>query len=122
MDSHARTWADGLGGVGQQAGEAAARLQDLLLETARAELERRQDRLSAEAEPGALAPEAAAGALAAVIADLGARSTAPFPVWAAKFVMAEVSAKIAQRQWRAAAGRGRRGVGDAACHAPRPDG
>ena len=101
MDSHARTWADGLGGAGQQAGEAAARLQDLLLETARAELDRRQDRLSAEAEPGALAPEAAAGALAAVIADLGARSTAPFPVWAAKFVMAEVSAKIAQRQWRA---------------------
>lgn len=101
MDSHARTWADELGGVGQQAGEAAARLQDLLLETARAELDRRQDQLPAGAEPGALAQEAAAGALAAVIADLGERSTAPFPIWAAKFVMAEVSAKIAQLQWRA---------------------
>ena len=103
MDSHARTWADELGGLGQQAGEAAARLQDLLLETARAELDRRPGQLPAGAEPGALAQQAAAGALAAVIADLGERSTAPFAIWAAKFVMAEVSAKIAQLQWRAGA-------------------
>ena len=101
MDSRARTWADEIGGGGQQAGEAAARLQDLLLATARAELDRRQDQLPAGAQPGPLAREAAAGALAAVIADLGERSTAPFPIWAAKFVMAEVSAKIAQQQWRA---------------------
>jgi RNA polymerase sigma-70 factor, ECF subfamily len=103
VDPHARTWAEELGGVGQQAGEAAARLRDLLLETARAELDRRPDQLPAGAEPGVLAEEAAAAALAAVIADLGERSTAPFPIWAGKFVMAEVSAKIAQRQWRARA-------------------
>lgn len=103
MDVHARTWADELGGPGQQAGEAAARLQDLLLETARAELDRRQDQVPAGAEPGALAREAAAAALAAVVTDLGERSSAPFPIWAAKFVMAEVSAKIAQLQWRAGA-------------------
>ena len=103
MDVHARTWADELGGPGQQAGEAAARLQDLLLDTARAELDRRQDQVPAGAEPGALAQEAAAAALAAVVADLGERSTAPFPIWAARFVMAEVSAKIAQLQWRAGA-------------------
>jgi RNA polymerase sigma-70 factor (ECF subfamily) len=103
VDVHARTWADELGAAGQQAGEAAARLQDLLLETARAELDRRQDQVPAGAEPGALAQQAAAAALAAVIADLGERSTAPFSIWAAKFVMAEVSAKIAQLQWRAGA-------------------
>ena len=99
MDSRARTWADELGGTGQHPGEVAAQLPDLLLDTARAELGRRQDQLPTDAEPGALAPDAAAAALAAVIADLGERSTAPFPIWAAKFVMAEVSAKIAQQQW-----------------------
>jgi RNA polymerase sigma-70 factor, ECF subfamily len=103
VDSRARTWADELGGTGtgQHAGEAALRLQDLLLDTARAELDRRQGQLPADVAPDALAPDAAAAALAAVIADLGERGTAPFPVWAAKFVMAEVSAKIAQQQWRA---------------------
>jgi RNA polymerase sigma-70 factor, ECF subfamily len=101
VDPRAQTWADELGGVGRQAGQAAARLQNLLLETARTELDRRRDQLPADAEPGALAPDAAAAALAAVIADLGERSTAPFPIWAAKFVMAEVSTKIAQQQWRA---------------------
>jgi RNA polymerase sigma-70 factor, ECF subfamily len=103
VDLPARTWADELSGPGQQAGEAVAQLQDLLLETARAELDRRLDQVPAGAEPGALAREAAAAALAAVVADLGERSTAPFPIWAAKFVMAEVSAQIAQLQWRAAA-------------------
>ena len=103
VDVHARTWADELGGPGQQARAAAARLQDLLLETARAELDRRQDQIPAGAEPGALAREAAAAALAAVVADLGERGAAPFPIWAAKFVMAEVSANIAQLQWRAGA-------------------
>jgi RNA polymerase sigma-70 factor, ECF subfamily len=99
-----QAWADELGGAGQQAGEAAARLQGLLLETARTEIGRRQDQLPPDGPgPGALAQEAAAGALAAVIADLGERSQAPFTIWVAKFVMAEVSAKIAQQQWRAGA-------------------
>jgi RNA polymerase sigma-70 factor (ECF subfamily) len=101
VDSRARTWADDLGGIGPPDGEAAGRLRDLLLETARAELDRRADLVPAAADPAALAQEAVAGALAAVIADLGERSGAPFPIWAAKFVMAEVSAKIAQQQWRA---------------------
>lgn len=103
MDSRARIRADETGGAGQPGEEAAARLWDLLLETAHAELDRRQDQLPAGAEPGTLAQEAASGALATVTADPGARSTAPFPIWAAKFVMAEVSAKIAQQQWRAGA-------------------
>jgi RNA polymerase sigma-70 factor, ECF subfamily len=103
VDSRARIWVDELGGAGQPGEEAAARLWNLLLETAHAELDRRQDQLPAGAEPGALAREAASGALATVTADLGARSTAAFPIWAAKFVMAEVSAKIAQRQWLAGA-------------------
>jgi hypothetical protein len=110
VDAHARTrrpapgqaWPDQLAGA--QAGEAAARLQDLLLETARTEMDRRHDQLPPGGPgPGALAQEAATGALAAVIADLGERSQAPFTLWVAKFVMAEVSAKIAQRQWRAGA-------------------
>jgi RNA polymerase sigma-70 factor, ECF subfamily len=103
VDSPARTWADELGWAGQRSAQAAARLQDVLLDTARAELDRRHDQLPPGAEPGVLAQEAAAAALAAIIADLGERSGAPFPIWAAKFVMAEVSAKIAQRQWRAGA-------------------
>lgn len=103
MDTHAETWADGLGGVGQPAGPAAARLRDVLLDTARAELDRRQDQLPPGTEPGRLAREAAAAALAAIVADLGERSSVPFPIWAAKFIMAEVSAKIAQQQWRAGA-------------------
>lgn len=102
MDSRARTWADEPGD-GAQAGPAAARLRGLLLATARAELDRRQGQLPAGAEPGPLAEQAAAGALAAVIADLGERGTAPFPIWAAKFVLAEVSVQIAQQQWRAGA-------------------
>jgi RNA polymerase sigma-70 factor (ECF subfamily) len=107
VDSRAPTWPDELGRPGhhngQQNGQAAARLQDVLLETARAELDRRHDQLPTGADPGVLAREAAAAALAAVIADLGERSSAPFPIWTAKFVMAEVSAKIAQQQWRAGA-------------------
>jgi RNA polymerase sigma-70 factor (ECF subfamily) len=103
VDSRTRTWPDELGGAGQPSGQTAARLRDVLLETAHAELDRRHDQLPAGAEPGLLAQEAAAAALAAVLADLGERSSAPFPIWAAKFVMAEVSAKIAQQQWRAGA-------------------
>jgi RNA polymerase sigma-70 factor, ECF subfamily len=103
VDSRARAWADELGRVGQPGEVAAARLWDLLLRTAHAELDRRQDQLPTGAEPGVLAQEAAAGALTAVTADLGARSTAPFAIWAAKFVLAEVSTKIAQQQWRAGA-------------------
>ena len=99
MDSGAQAWADEFGGASQPSGDAAARLQDMLLKTAQTELDRRLDQLPAGAEPGALARQAAAGALAAVTADLGQRSSAPFPTWAAKFVMAEVSAKIAQQQW-----------------------
>jgi hypothetical protein len=98
VDTHAETWADDPGGVGQPAGPAAARLRDVLLDTARAELDRRQDQLPPGAEPGRLAREAAAAALAAIVADLGERTSVPFPIWAAKFVMAEVSAKIAQQQ------------------------
>lgn len=103
MDAPARTWADELGWAGPQDGAAAARLRNLLLEIARTELDRRHDQVPPGAEPGVLAEEAAAGALAAVIADLGERSSAPFRIWAAKFVLAEVSATIAQRQWRAGA-------------------
>ena len=123
MDSRAGTWADELGRAGPRNGAAAARLQDVLLETARAELDRRHDQLPAGAEPGPLAREAAQGALAAVIADLGERSSAPFPIWAAKFVMAEVSAKIAQRQWRSGAlpGAGREWAAQLAGELPAQD-
>jgi len=103
VDTHADTWADDHGGVGQPAGTAVARLREVLLDTARAELDRRRDQLPPGAEAGGLAREAATSALAAIVADLGERSSVPFPIWAGKFVMAEVSTKIAQQQWRAGA-------------------
>jgi RNA polymerase sigma-70 factor, ECF subfamily len=124
VDTHAETWADDFGGVGQPAGPAAARLRDVLLDAARAELDRRQDQLPPGSEPGGLAREAAAAALAAIVADLGERSSVPFPIWAGKFVMSEVSAKIAHQQWRAGAVPGAAGEWAAwlAAAAPAQDG
>lgn len=92
MDTRAPDWTAELGRDG---------LRDLLLETARAEVGRRRQQLPAGTEPGALAQQAAGSALAQVAADLGENRRAPLAIWAVKFVMAEVSAKIAQQQWRA---------------------
>ena len=83
-------------------GAAAARLHELLLRAARAETRRRGDRLRISGpELDDLAHQAAADAVVAIIAKIGEfRGESRFTTWAYKFVIFEVSGKIARHFWR----------------------
>jgi RNA polymerase sigma-70 factor (ECF subfamily) len=91
-----RAWTDAPG-LPHEADPAG--LRDYVLRTARREVDRRG---AGRAGADLLARQAAAGALAAIAANLGSYSRqAPFGVWAGKFAVAEVSARIARQDWRA---------------------
>lgn len=78
----------------------SAGLQDFVLRTARREIDRR-GMAPGDADADLLARQAAAGALAAIAADVACCTRhAPFAMWAGKFAVAEVSAKIARQEWR----------------------
>ncbi len=106
-----QAWTDGLRGAEGQHEDTTARLQQLLLGTARSEFERRWPGLRPARQPAqppagpdldGLAREAAAGAFAAIMANLGDHDgQASFTVWARKFAVAEVAAKVARQLWRA---------------------
>ena len=85
-----------------RAERAAARLHELLLRVARRETRRRCDRLRISGpELDDLAHQAAADAVVAIIAKIGEfRGESRFTTWAYKFVMFEVSGKIARHFWR----------------------
>ncbi len=111
--AESQAWVDGLRGAAGRRAEATARLHELLLQTARSEFERRQPVLPAAGpdlggpdlgglDLGGLAQEAATGAFAAIMSNLEDwDSQVPFTIWARKFAVAEVSAKVARQLWRA---------------------
>ncbi len=81
--------------------DAHARLHDLLLRAARAEVGRRAGRIRLTGvELDDLAHQAAADAMLAVLGKLADfRGDSRFTTWAYKFVMLEVSAKISRHFW-----------------------
>jgi len=91
-----------LTGTGPAREAALARLHEILVRIARAEVGRRGPRLQiAGPELDDLAYQAAADALIAITAKLGQfRGESRFTTWAYKFVIFEVSAKIGRHFWR----------------------
>src|SRR6201986_3680916 len=95
-------WLAALGGDGTKRDEAVARLHGVLVRVARSELNRRHGQLNVSGpELDDLAHQAAADAMVAIMAKLDQfRGESRFTAWASKFVMFEVSAKIARHFWR----------------------
>ena len=91
-----------LGGTGPAREAGLARLHEMLVRIARAEVGRRAPRLELTGpELDDLAYQAAADALIAITAKLGQfRAESRFTTWAYKFVIFEVSAKIGRHFWR----------------------
>jgi RNA polymerase sigma-70 factor (ECF subfamily) len=101
LDPDSRQWVRVLSGTGPQREAGLARLHELLLRIARAELQRRngQFRITGP-ELDDLAYQAAADALLAIDLKLGQfRGESRFTTWAYKFVIFEVSAKIGRHFW-----------------------
>ena len=90
-----------LSGTGPQREAGLARLHELLLRIARAELQRRSGKLRITGpELDDLAYQAAADALLAIVVKIGQfRGESRFTTWACKFVIFEVSAKIGRHFW-----------------------
>ncbi len=101
-DAEPDEWVRALSTDGTEREQAAARLHELLLRVARRETRRRCDRLRISGpELDDLAHQAAADAVVAIIAKIGEfRGESRFTTWAYKFVMFEVSGKIARHFWR----------------------
>lgn len=91
-------WWSALAATGQRREEALTRLHAMLLRVAHTEMRRRSAGLRlAGAELDDLAYQAAADALVSIIAKLGQfRGDSRFITWAYKFVIFEVSTKIAR--------------------------
>ena len=102
FDGESAEWLRTLGATGSRREQALARLHELLLRVARAELRRRAARLRiAGPELDDLAHQAAADALLAITGKLGQfRGESRFTTWAYKFVIFEVSAKIGRHFWQ----------------------
>jgi len=92
-------WVDGL--CGARSAEAEARLHELLLRVARAEVGRRAGRLRlAGPELDDIAHQAAHDAMLAILRKLDTfRGESRFTTWAYKFVIFEVSGKVARHFW-----------------------
>ena len=101
-DHDADAWVRGLGASGPAYDETVARLYDLLLRVARAEVHRRRAQLSiAGPELDDLAHQAAADAVVAVVRKVGEfRGESRFTTWACKFAIFEVSTKVGRHFWR----------------------
>src|SRR5215469_8062618 len=97
-DPESAAWLQALSGTAPQRGAALTRLHGMLVRIARAELARRRPRLPVTGpEHEDLAYEAAADALMAITGKIGQfRGESRFTTWAYKFVILEVSAKIAR--------------------------
>jgi RNA polymerase sigma-70 factor (ECF subfamily) len=102
FDGESAEWLRTLGATGSRREQALARLHELLLRVARAELRRRGARLRiAGPELDDLAHQAAADALLAITGKLGQfRGESRFTTWAYKFVIFEISAKIGRHFWQ----------------------
>jgi RNA polymerase sigma-70 factor (ECF subfamily) len=95
-------WVRALSAAGAERERATARLHELLLRVARAEVRRRGARLRISGpELDDLAHQAAADAVLAVLAKIGEfRGESRFTTWAYKFVVFEVSGKVGRHFWR----------------------
>ena len=108
LDAESREWLRCLAGTGRDARSAAerehalARLHQLLLRAAHAELRRRSHPVRIEGrERDDLAHQAADDALLAITGKLDRfRGDSRFTTWAYKFVIFEVSAKLGRHYWR----------------------
>ena len=103
LDAESRSWVQGLRSVGSEREAVLARLHSLLLRVARHEVHRRSGSLQLRGpELDDLANQAADDALMAIAAKVnGFRGQSRFTTWAYKFVMFEVSTKLARHFWRA---------------------
>ena len=101
-DHDSGAWVRGLGASGPAYDETVARLHDLLLRVARAELRRRRAQLPlAGPELDDLAHQAAADAVVAVVRKVGEfRGESRFTTWACKFAIFEVSTKVGRHFWQ----------------------
>ena len=102
LDAESGAWLRALGGTGAQRDQALARLHELLLRIARAELRRRGGQSPVTGpELDDLAYQAAADALLAITGKLDQfHGESRFTTWAYKFVIFEVSGKLARHFWR----------------------
>jgi len=102
LDDVSAQWLGALTAAGAVRDDAHARLHALLLWAARAEVGRRSGQLPAGGvELDDLAHQAAADAMVAVLAKLtGFRGESRFTTWAYRFVVLEVSAKMARHFWK----------------------
>jgi RNA polymerase sigma-70 factor, ECF subfamily len=102
-DSPMVEWTDGLRAPGAVHEETVARLRVLLLRAARFEVQRRRASLPVKGpELEDIAHQAADDAVVAIIAKLDDfRGESRFVTWAYKFVIFEVSTKVARHFWRA---------------------
>jgi RNA polymerase sigma-70 factor (ECF subfamily) len=102
LDADSAEWLRVLADSSPRREAALARLHELLLRIARAEVLRRGPRLQVTGpELDDLAHQAAADALIAITGKLGQfRGESRFTTWAYKFVIFEVSAKIGRHFWR----------------------
>jgi RNA polymerase sigma-70 factor (ECF subfamily) len=94
-------WVRALSAAGVERERATARLHEMLLRVARAEVRRRGARLRISGpELDDLAHQAAADAVLAILAKIGEfRGESRFTTWAYKFVVFEVSGKIGRHFW-----------------------
>ena len=101
FDPDSEHWVRVLSGTGPEREAGLARLHELLLRIARAELQRRSGKLRITGpELDDLAYQAAADALLAIVVKIGQfRGESRFTTWACKFVIFEVSAKIGRHFW-----------------------
>src|SRR5947207_5379294 len=102
LDPDSAGWLRMLSGTGPAHEAALARLHEMLVRIAQAEVGRRGRRLRiAGPELDDLAYQAAADALIAITGKLGQfRGESRFTTWAYKFVIFEVSDKIGRHFWR----------------------
>ena len=102
LDPDSGQWVRVLSGTGPQREAGLARLHELLLRIARAELQRRSGRFRITGpELDDLAYQAAADALLAITGKIGQfRGESRFTTWACKFVIFGVSAKIGRHFWQ----------------------
>src|SRR2546421_3281550 len=102
LDPESAWWLGVLAETGPRREAALARLHELLVRIARAEVARRGPRVRITGpELDDLACQAAADALMAVTGKLGQfRGESRFTTWACKFAIFEVSAKIGRHFWR----------------------
>lgn len=102
-DADSRQWIDQLRAEHPRHDQALARLREVLLRVALHELSRRRGQLRSVTGPEFedLAQQAANDALMNILARLDDfRGLSRFTTWAYKFVMFEVSGKVARHAWR----------------------